>query len=118
MNTTIEYILEVYGISPQVGSIMGGTRLTVSGFGFSSNITDNNVYVGKKHKAQQQETAVLEQVSNMISHRRCVSVCVVTGDAECKLEAASEYELQCVTQSEEKTYTVTNQGFDYSRITF
>uniref|UniRef100_A0A3P9PH58 PKHD1 like 1, tandem duplicate 2 n=1 Tax=Poecilia reticulata TaxID=8081 RepID=A0A3P9PH58_POERE len=35
VNTSIEYILEVYSISPLAGSLMGGTTLTVSGSGFS-----------------------------------------------------------------------------------
>ncbi|XP_050924319.1 LOW QUALITY PROTEIN: PKHD1 like 1, tandem duplicate 1 [Lates calcarifer] len=77
VNTTIEYILEVYSISPLFGSLMGGTRLTVSGSGFSSNTSDNTVSVG---------------------------------EAVCEVKAASENELQCVMQSEEKTHVVTNQG--------
>ncbi|XP_025757857.1 PKHD1 like 1, tandem duplicate 1 isoform X2 [Oreochromis niloticus] len=79
VNTTIEYILEVYSISPLFGSLMGGTELTVSGSGFSSNVSDNTVSVG---------------------------------NAACEVTAASENELQCVVQSEEKTHIVTNQGFD------
>ncbi|XP_061597205.1 fibrocystin-L-like isoform X1 [Cololabis saira] len=46
VNATVEYILEVSGISPLLGSLLGGTRLTVSGSGFSSNATDNRVSVG------------------------------------------------------------------------
>lgn len=42
----------------------------------------------------------------------------VTGDAECEVKAASENELQCVMQSEEKTHIVTNQGSHHSRLTF
>uniref|UniRef100_A0AAX7VHS5 Polycystic kidney and hepatic disease 1 (autosomal recessive)-like 1 n=1 Tax=Astatotilapia calliptera TaxID=8154 RepID=A0AAX7VHS5_ASTCA len=79
VNTTIEYILEVYSVSPLFGSLMGGTKLTVSGSGFSSNVSDNTVSVG---------------------------------NAACEVTAASENELQCVVQSEEKTHIVTNQGFD------
>uniref|UniRef100_A0A3Q2VVI1 PKHD1 like 1, tandem duplicate 2 n=1 Tax=Haplochromis burtoni TaxID=8153 RepID=A0A3Q2VVI1_HAPBU len=79
VNTTIEYILEVYSVSPLFGSLMGGTELTVSGSGFSSNVSDNTVSVG---------------------------------NAACEVTAASENELQCVVQSEEKTHIVTNQGFD------
>ncbi|KAI3358131.1 hypothetical protein L3Q82_003134 [Scortum barcoo] len=77
VNTTIEYILEIHSISPLFGSFLGGTRLTVSGSGFSTNTSDNNVSIG---------------------------------GVECDVKAASENELQCVTQSEEKTYVVTNQG--------
>ncbi|XP_044027924.1 LOW QUALITY PROTEIN: PKHD1 like 1, tandem duplicate 1 [Siniperca chuatsi] len=46
VNATIEYILEIYSISPLFGSLMGGTRLTVSGSGFSNNTSDNKVSVG------------------------------------------------------------------------
>uniref|UniRef100_A0A3B4Y513 PKHD1 like 1, tandem duplicate 2 n=1 Tax=Seriola lalandi dorsalis TaxID=1841481 RepID=A0A3B4Y513_SERLL len=46
VNGTIEYILEFYSVSPLFGSLMGGTRLTVSGSGFSNNTSDNRVSVG------------------------------------------------------------------------
>ena len=42
----------------------------------------------------------------------------LTGEAECEVKAASENELQCVMQSEEKTHIVTNQGSHHSRFTF
>uniref|UniRef100_A0A8D0AIF4 PKHD1 like 1 n=1 Tax=Sander lucioperca TaxID=283035 RepID=A0A8D0AIF4_SANLU len=77
VNANIEYILEVYSISPLLGSLMGGTRLTVSGSGFSNNTSDNKVSI-----------------------------------AECEVMAASENELQCVMQSDQKTHLVTNQGSD------
>ncbi|XP_039677098.1 fibrocystin-L-like [Perca fluviatilis] len=79
VNATIEYILEVYSISPLLGSLMGGTRLTVSGSGFSNNTSDNKVSFG---------------------------------GVQCEVMAASENELQCVMQSDQKTHVVTNQGFD------
>lgn len=41
-----------------------------------------------------------------------------TGGAECEVKAASENELQCVMQSEEKKHTVTNQGSHHSRVAF
>ncbi|XP_030003200.1 fibrocystin-L-like [Sphaeramia orbicularis] len=47
VNTTIEYILEVHSVSPLFGSLLGGTRLTISGSGFSTNISDNKVSVGE-----------------------------------------------------------------------
>ncbi|XP_062266639.1 PKHD1 like 1, tandem duplicate 1 [Platichthys flesus] len=47
LNGTIEYILEVYSIFPLLGSLMGGTRLTVSGSGFSNNTSDNKVSIGE-----------------------------------------------------------------------
>ncbi|KAK9526506.1 hypothetical protein VZT92_015203 [Zoarces viviparus] len=77
VNATIEYVLEIYSISPQIGSLMGGTLLTVSGSGFSNNTSDNKVSVG---------------------------------GVECEVKAATEKQLQCVLQSEEKTHVVTNQG--------
>lgn len=77
VNATIEYVLEVHLITPLFGSLVGGTRLTVSGSGFSNDTFDNKVSIG---------------------------------GAECDVMAASENELQCVMQSEEKTHTVTNQG--------
>lgn len=42
---------------------------------------------------------------------------VLTGGAECEVEAASENELQCVMKSEEKTHMVDNQGSDRSMST-
>lgn len=48
VNTTIEYILEIYSISPQFGSLLGGTKLTVSGSGFSTNTSDNKVSIGEQ----------------------------------------------------------------------
>uniref|UniRef100_A0A8C5N9V4 Fibrocystin-L-like n=1 Tax=Gouania willdenowi TaxID=441366 RepID=A0A8C5N9V4_GOUWI len=35
VNTTIEYILEVHSVSPLIGSLLGGTQLTITGAGFS-----------------------------------------------------------------------------------
>uniref|UniRef100_UPI003AACF14E PKHD1 like 1, tandem duplicate 1 n=1 Tax=Centroberyx gerrardi TaxID=166262 RepID=UPI003AACF14E len=46
VNATIEYILEIYSVSPALGSLLGGTRLTVTGSGFSNNTSDNEVSVG------------------------------------------------------------------------
>lgn len=56
VNATIEYILEIYSISPQLGSLMGGTALTVSGSGFSNNTVDNKVSVGKQNESQLLQT--------------------------------------------------------------
>lgn len=42
----------------------------------------------------------------------------VTGGAECEVAAASENELQCVVESKERTYVVTNQGSHHSGFTF
>uniref|UniRef100_A0A8D3BAM2 PKHD1 like 1, tandem duplicate 2 n=1 Tax=Scophthalmus maximus TaxID=52904 RepID=A0A8D3BAM2_SCOMX len=45
VNATVDYVLEVHSVSPLFGSLMGGTRLTVSGSGFSSDTSDNQVSV-------------------------------------------------------------------------
>uniref|UniRef100_A0A672GVH9 Polycystic kidney and hepatic disease 1 (autosomal recessive)-like 1 n=1 Tax=Salarias fasciatus TaxID=181472 RepID=A0A672GVH9_SALFA len=46
VNTSVEYVLEVHSVSPLFGSLMGGTKLTISGSGFSNNTSDNKVTVG------------------------------------------------------------------------
>lgn len=43
--------------------------------------------------------------------------CCVTGEAECEVKEASENELQCILQAEERTHIVTNQGSHHSRRT-
>lgn len=53
VNATIEYILKVYSIFPEFGSLLGGTSLTVSGSGFSNNVSDNKVTFGKRREARQ-----------------------------------------------------------------
>ncbi|KAG5842965.1 hypothetical protein ANANG_G00183390 [Anguilla anguilla] len=45
-NATIEYVLEVASVSPTRGSLYGGTRVTVTGSGFSSGVPDNRVSIG------------------------------------------------------------------------
>ncbi|KAM5157489.1 fibrocystin-L [Mantella aurantiaca] len=44
--TSIKYILEVNSISPQYGSLYGGSHITLTGSGFSSNPQDNYVQIG------------------------------------------------------------------------
>ncbi|KAK9957826.1 hypothetical protein ABG768_012036 [Culter alburnus] len=78
VNTTIEYVLEVTSFSPSLGSLYGGTTITITGSGFSPVAADNNVTLG---------------------------------DTQCRVTAASDHQLECVTQSRDKTHTVTNQGF-------
>ncbi|KAG7317211.1 hypothetical protein KOW79_019509 [Hemibagrus wyckioides] len=46
VNTTIEYILQVTDVSPQHGSLFGGTTVTITGSGFSPVLEDNKVTLG------------------------------------------------------------------------
>ncbi|CAM4636768.1 unnamed protein product [Leuciscus chuanchicus] len=78
LNTTIKYVLEVTSFSPSLGSLYGGTTITITGSGFSPVTADNNVTLG---------------------------------DTQCRVTAVSDHQLECVTQSRDKTLTVTNQGF-------
>ncbi|XP_078254550.1 PKHD1 like 1, tandem duplicate 1 [Rhinoraja longicauda] len=43
MNASIEYVLRVIGMSPTLGSLNGGTTITISGAGFSPTLEDNAV---------------------------------------------------------------------------
>uniref|UniRef100_A0A3Q2Z1Q4 PKHD1 like 1, tandem duplicate 1 n=1 Tax=Hippocampus comes TaxID=109280 RepID=A0A3Q2Z1Q4_HIPCM len=52
LDASIEYVLEVHGISPTTGSLMGGTQLTISGSGFSQNVSDNKVYFESECEVQ------------------------------------------------------------------
>ncbi|KAK3532561.1 hypothetical protein QTP86_024146, partial [Hemibagrus guttatus] len=47
VNAIIEYILQVTGISPQYGSLFGGTTVTITGSGFSPVLEDNKVTLGE-----------------------------------------------------------------------
>jgi len=44
--TTFEYILKVTSISPLIGSLAGGTEVTITGEGFSETLSDNSVKIG------------------------------------------------------------------------
>nr|XP_055075552.1 fibrocystin-L-like [Misgurnus anguillicaudatus] len=46
VSSTIEYVLKVSGFSPPLGSLYGGTTITITGSGFSSVPKDNNVTLG------------------------------------------------------------------------
>ncbi|KAL6460366.1 hypothetical protein MHYP_G00303320 [Metynnis hypsauchen] len=81
VNATIEYVLQVSGLSPQQGSLYGGTTVTITGSGFSPDLTDNTVTLG---------------------------------GTRCEVTAAWAHQLECVTQIDEQTYIVTNQGIDPS----
>ena len=48
MNQKIEYTLFVSSITPNVGSIRGGTLTTVYGNGFSTNCSLNKITFGNK----------------------------------------------------------------------
>ncbi|XP_072925977.1 LOW QUALITY PROTEIN: PKHD1 like 1, tandem duplicate 1 [Hemitrygon akajei] len=45
-NVSIEYILRVTGMTPRLGSLYGGTAITISGAGFSATPEDNTVQLG------------------------------------------------------------------------
>ncbi|KAL7883851.1 hypothetical protein SRHO_G00015090 [Serrasalmus rhombeus] len=77
----IRYVLQVSGLSPQQGSLYGGTTVTITGSGFSPDLTDNTVTLG---------------------------------GTRCEVTAAWDHQLKCVTQKDEQTYIVTNQGIDPS----
>ncbi|XP_051879473.1 PKHD1 like 1, tandem duplicate 1 [Pristis pectinata] len=44
-NVSIEYILRVTGMTPRLGSLHGGTTITISGAGFSPITEDNTVHL-------------------------------------------------------------------------
>lgn len=46
-NGFIQYILSVSGLSPRYGSLVGGTVLTVTGSGFSDDVSENKVLIGE-----------------------------------------------------------------------
>lgn len=107
VNASVEYVLEVSGVSPLSGSLLGGTRLTVSGSGFSSNPADNKVVVGEQQSVQPAASVC------GAAHSLCPGL-LSTGSSDCEVAAASDSELLCVVQSEERSLIVTNQGFHLS----
>ncbi|XP_073714530.1 fibrocystin-L [Misgurnus anguillicaudatus] len=48
VSSSIEYVLRVTGFSPPLGSLYGGTTITITGSGFSSVPKDNNVTLGDR----------------------------------------------------------------------
>ena len=58
MNASIEYVLEVHSVSPRVGSLLGGTQLTLWGAGFSSNASLVRVSVGESCNKGTQRNAI------------------------------------------------------------
>uniref|UniRef100_W5M5C1 PKHD1 like 1 n=1 Tax=Lepisosteus oculatus TaxID=7918 RepID=W5M5C1_LEPOC len=77
VNASIEYVLKVTEVSPLHGSLYGGTKVTVTGSGFSP-VTDD--------------------------------IQISMGNITCKVTSASEHHLECITQANESSYTVTNLG--------
>ncbi|KAJ8389419.1 hypothetical protein AAFF_G00119570 [Aldrovandia affinis] len=79
-NLTIQgtqFQIEANSGSVFIGSLYGGTKVTITGSGFTSSIPDHQVSMG---------------------------------GTWCEVTSASEHQLECVTQSDERTHTVTNQG--------
>ncbi|XP_076157842.1 PKHD1 like 1, tandem duplicate 1 [Alosa pseudoharengus] len=48
VNATVQYVLEVSSVTPLLGSLYGGSQLTISGSGFSANLEDNRVMLGDR----------------------------------------------------------------------
>ncbi|XP_069478237.1 fibrocystin-L-like [Ambystoma mexicanum] len=46
LNPSIEYLFKVSSLSPQQGSLYGGTKITLTGDGFSTNPQENKVLLG------------------------------------------------------------------------
>ncbi|GCB76094.1 hypothetical protein scyTo_0019088, partial [Scyliorhinus torazame] len=46
VNASIEYVLRVTGVTPRTGSVYGGSKITISGSGFSPVPDDNSVQIG------------------------------------------------------------------------
>uniref|UniRef100_A0A8C1B8X1 PKHD1 like 1, tandem duplicate 2 n=1 Tax=Cyprinus carpio carpio TaxID=630221 RepID=A0A8C1B8X1_CYPCA len=67
IKTTIEYLLEVTGFSPSLGSLYGGTTITITGSGFSPVAADNNVTLGKA-RPQQKKIDKTHTVTNQGFH--------------------------------------------------
>ncbi len=66
IKTTIEYVLDVTGFSPSLGSLYGGTTITITGSGFSPVAADNNVTLGKT-KLQQ-----IKMHQHSLKHSPCL----------------------------------------------
>lgn len=64
------------------------------------------------------EKQAMLQLASGLKHDLDILFRYVTGDANCEVKAATENELQCVMQSEERTHIVTNQGSHRSRFNF
>ncbi|CAL8293184.1 unnamed protein product [Merluccius merluccius] len=69
VSTTVWYVLEYHSVSPSVGSLLGGTRLTIAGAGFSPNATQVTVAVGDS---------------------KCEVMTSSDGELECVLQSAEE----------------------------
>ena len=67
--TKYTYVLTVSGVSPQSGSLNGGTEVTITGEGFNGNMSGNVVKFGEK---------------------RCVVIESTTSEIKCKTENGGE----------------------------
>ncbi len=84
---SLHYELVITNICPRSGSLYGGTKVTISGQGFSSIIEDNVVHFGT-----------------------CNGKGQFTTDAVCDVLTANTNTLVCLIKDRTQTHIVTNQG--------
>ncbi|KAI5615922.1 fibrocystin-L precursor [Silurus asotus] len=92
VNATIEYILLLTGVSPQHGSLYGGTKLTITGSGFSPVLEDNAVTLGD-------------------------TVCKVTAASDNQLQCVVQKENQTYTVTNQGIDPTYGQGYAWSPTT-
>ncbi|KAK1784753.1 hypothetical protein P4O66_003426 [Electrophorus voltai] len=87
----------ITGVSPQRTTVLGHDILNITGKNFEAWASGSAVLIGET------ECAVQLWASD-----------VITCDTRCEVTNAWDHQLECVTQTNEQTYTVTNQGFDFN----
>ena len=89
VNTQLEYTLFVTSFSPRIGSIRGNTVLTISGQGFSTDCSKNQVSF----------------VDSLNFNRKCIVL------------SCSSSQITCRTTNAYSTFNVANEGTDNSNET-